>query len=97
MQEDFNRNDRQLNFNTVKGIIAEIIDEPTYSAIILDVGHEKQRKVYLSIPTIKLQDMKDIVVLGRKVEAKFYIASKLKSDRWFTNVNVLSISPVKEI
>jgi len=97
MQEDFNRNDRQLNFNTVKGIIAEIIDEPTYSAIILDVGHEKQRKVYLSIPTIKLQGMKDIVVLGRKVEAKFYIASKLKSDRWFTNVNVLSISPVKEI
>jgi hypothetical protein len=97
MQEDFNRNEKQLNFNTIKGTIAEIIDEQTYSAIILDVGHEKQRKVYLSIPTKKLEDMKDIVVVGIKVEVKFYIASKLKSDKWFTNVNVLSVSPVKEI
>lgn len=93
MQTDFNRNERQLNFNSIKGTILEVKNEHIYSSIILEVGHERKRKVYLSIPTEKLDTMKENIPVGTKVDVKFYIASKVKGDRWFTNVNVLAITP----
>ena len=91
MENDFNKNQSQLNFNSIKGVIKEIVNDGDYSAIILEAGHEVKRSVYLSIPTKKLNDLSKSALIGNKVEAKFYIASKQRNGRWFTNVNILDI------
>jgi hypothetical protein len=91
METDFNKNQSQLNFNSIKGVIKEIVNDGDYSAVILEAGHETKRSIYLSIPTKKLNDLSKHAAIGNKVEAKFYIASKLRNGRWFTNVNILDI------
>jgi hypothetical protein len=89
---DFNRNEKQLNFNSIKGVVCEINVGNTYSSIVLSVGHERKRDVCFCIATDKLKLFERPFILGDKVNIKFYIASKKKEDRWFTNANIISIS-----
>lgn len=91
MKEDFNKNARQINFNSIKGVVLEFIKNDIYSAVIIEAGHEMKRQVYLSISTEKLKELESYICVGMKVSVKFYIASKQKNGRWFTNVNVLSM------
>ena len=91
MEKTFNKNEKQLFFNIVKGVISEMNDGETYCSITLTLGHETKRSVNLSVR----KELYDILIglynLGDKVLVKFYLSSKCKDGRWYTNANLLSM------
>ena len=89
---DYNKNERQINFNSVKGTITEINRGDVYSYIILSAGHERRRMICFSIATERLDTIEKDIVVGSLVMVKFYVASKRKDNKWFTNANIISIS-----
>lgn len=95
-QKSFNRNEKQLNFNTVKGTVYEIKKEKVYSSIAIEAGHERKRYICFSLSTEKLCEVEKNISLGMKVSVRFYVASKRKDSKWFTNANIITIEPSKE-
>jgi len=95
-QASFNRNEKQLNFNTVKGTVYEIKKEEVYSSVIIEAGHERKRYVCFSLSTDRLCEVEKNISVGMKVSVRFYVASKRKENKWFTNANIITIEPFKE-
>jgi hypothetical protein len=85
------KNDKQLFFNQVKGVISEIEIGEFFSSCTLDVGHENIRKVNLVGKQVDFEKMLNNRSLGDKVCAKFYVVSRKKAGRWYTSANLLSI------
>lgn len=90
-KEDFNRNDKQLNFNKIKGNIVELNDGEQFCSLTLDVGHENIRQVNLVVKKISFNDIKGKFRLGDKVFIKYYLTSRFKNGRWYTMAHLLSI------
>jgi hypothetical protein len=90
---NYNKNQQQINFNQVRGVIDEIQKNYSspYSSIIVSVGHERKRTICFSIATERLDEFSNLLSEGNLVIVKFYVASKFKNDKWFTNANVISI------
>ena len=86
-----NKNDKQVFFNQIKGVVAEINEHEMYCSITLSVGHEQKRFVNLNIKKIQFDKVKAEFGIDDKVIAKYYVTSKKKNDRWFTSANVLSV------
>ena len=85
----FNRNDKQVNFNQIKGKITEKNDGEKFCSITIECGHENPRSVNFvcrknEFDTIPHQ-------LGDKVCVRFYAVSRKKHERWYTTLNLLSI------
>lgn len=94
--EDFNKNEKQHNFNQIKGVITELNDGEKFCNMTLTVGHENPRSVNLAIKKVAFDAYKEVHKLGDKVLVKFYISSRNKSyngekPRWSTMANVLQI------
>jgi len=85
------KNERQIYYNQVKGIITEINEEEQYCSITLDVGHENVRSVNLSMKRVQFDSLCKNVFLGQKVLAKFYVVSRKKTGRWYTSANILDL------
>lgn len=90
-KEDFNRNDKQLNFNKIKGSIVELNDGEKFCSLTLDVGHENIRQVNLVVKKDSFDKIKDKFKLGDKVFIKYYLTSRFKNGRWYTMANVLAV------
>ena len=88
--DEFNRNEKQLNFNNIKGIIAQLNDGDRFCSITLDVGHENIRQVNLVIKKINFDPIASKFKVGEKVFIKFYLTSRFKNERWYTMANVLT-------
>lgn len=88
---DFNKNDRQLNFNKVKGTLTELNESDTFCSITLLVGHENTRSVNLVCKNSVFQSLKEKIKIGDKVFAKFYLSSRFKNGRWYTMANILTL------
>ena len=92
MEISENKNDRQLNFNTIRGTVKEISPvEDYYPNLTLEVGHENKRMVNFLFKRDEYQRIVDNYGLGTKVNIKFYISSRFKGGRWYTSANMLSI------
>lgn len=89
------RNDRQIYYNQVKGVITEINDGQQFCSITLDVGHENVRKVNLSMKKTQFESLCRDLVLGDKILAKFYVVSRKAHERWYTSANILDIEPAE--
>jgi len=89
------RNDRQIYYNQVKGIVTEINDGSQFCSITLDVGHENVRKVNLSMKKLQFNSLCKQLKLQDKILAKFYVVSRKKDDRWYTSANILDIEPAE--
>ena len=87
----FNRNDKQLNFNKIKGIIQESELGETWCSFTLRVGHENQRLINLSLKKDQYEILVKLYPIGTKVNAIFYLTSRYKNGRWYTTANVLQI------
>jgi len=85
------RNDRQIYYNQVKGVVTEINDGSQYCSITLDVGHENVRRVNLSMKKAQFDSLCKNLVMGDKILAKFYVVSRKKDERWYTSANILDI------
>lgn len=90
-QTDFNKNDKQLYFNRVKGEIVEINNSDIWCSITLKVGHENSRLVNLSFKKDQYDKLIQNKKVGDKVGIKFFLTSRFKNNKWFTTANVLSI------
>ena len=85
------KNERQIYYNQVKGVVTEINEEELYCSITLDVGHENVRSVNLSMKRVQFDSLCKNLFLGQKVLAKFYVVSRKKTGRWYTSANILDL------
>lgn len=90
--DDFNRNEKQVYFNQVKGRITELNDGDRFCSITLDVGHENVRQVNFIVKKIAFDTVKMNYNVGEYVSVKYYPVSRLKNGRWYTMCNLLDIS-----
>lgn len=88
---DFNKNDKQVVFNKVIGVIHEIELGDRFSNLTLIVGHENLRHVNLCMKSelfsIAIKEYK----IGDKVIVTYYISSIKKHSRWYTTATLLTI------
>jgi hypothetical protein len=89
--EDFNRNEKQQFFSTIKGVLKETILGDKFSSITLEVGHERPRLVNLVLKNDLLEKSKDDLILESKISIAYYITSRKNADKWTTMANVLTI------
>jgi hypothetical protein len=90
------KNDKQVYFNQVKGVITELNDDLNYCSITLKVGHENTRDVNLSLKKSQFDSIIQDLYIGKKVLAKFFIVSRKKAERWYTSANLLALENVTE-
>ena len=88
---DFNKNDKQLYFNRIKGEIVEINTAELWCSLTLKVGHENSRLVNFAFKKDQHQQLLGNKKVGDKVGVKFFLTSRFKNERWHTSANVLSI------
>jgi hypothetical protein len=88
------KNEKQIYYNQVKGVVTEINEEQEYCSITLDVGHENIRKLNLSMKRIQFDSLCKGLSLGQKILAKFYVVSRKKTGRWYTSANILDLELV---
>jgi|LakMenE01Jun11ns_1017448.scaffolds.fasta_scaffold9540772_2 hypothetical protein len=91
MEEGIIKNDKQIYFNQVKGIIDEINLGDDFCNLTLKVGHDNNRMCNFVMKTPHFEKFKDIISVNQKVSIRFYINSRKKFDRWYTTANVLDI------
>lgn len=91
---DFNKNEKQLYFNQIKGKITELNDGDKFCSITLSVGHENVRDVNFIVKKIAFDNIKNNFNVGEKVSVQYYPVSRKKLERWYSMNNLLDI--VKE-
>lgn len=88
---NFNKNDKQIFFNQVKGAISEIDTTTDWCSITLSVGHENNRLVNFCIKKKDYALLDGKFNILDKVLIRFFLTSRFKNDRWHTIANVISI------
>lgn len=93
----FNNNERQKNFNQIKGNISEFLPADKFCSLTLEVGHEKKRFINFIVKKEKYNDITNIFNVGDKVCVTFYVTSKKnpENNRWGTMVTLLNIELTK--
>ena len=91
MSQFVNKNDRQVYFNQIKGIIEELNEGDSFCSITLKVGHENTRLVNLTIKKPYFDEVCKVRKIGDRVTVRFYISSRNKNNRWYTMANVLDV------
>lgn len=89
--DNFNRNDKQLYFNQIRGTITEINIGDVWCSYTLNVGHENPRLVNLSLKRSQYDNLRNKHSIGDKVMIRFFLTSRYKHGRWHTNANILEI------
>jgi len=87
----FNKNDKQMNFNEIKGTVCELNDDPEWASITLNVGHENTRQVNVSCKKEVYNLIKNKYKVGDKVSVRFYVASRFKGGRFYTSCHCLQV------
>ena len=91
MDNTYIKNDKQLFFNQIRGVIEELNDGEEYCNLTVSVGHENSRNVNFVMKKHQFDQVKLKNKLGDKVSIRFYISSRLKHERWYTTANLLDI------
>jgi hypothetical protein len=91
MENSVMKNDKQLFFNQVKGIIHEMNDSEDFCNIVLQVGHENTRNISFVTKKQRFDEVSCDFVLNDKVVVKYYLSSRKKHDRWYTTATILDI------
>jgi hypothetical protein len=86
------KNDKQVYFNQIKGIIEELNDGDEFCSITLKLGHENSRNVNLVMKKPQFIPIQEKYKIGDKVLVRFYISSRKKHDRWYTSATVLDVN-----
>jgi len=91
MTETQIKNDKQLFFNQIRGIIHELNDGEEFCSLTLSVGHENNRHVNLVSKKPIYDQLIHNYKIGEKVCVRFYISSRKKHERWYTTATILDI------
>jgi hypothetical protein len=87
-----NKNEKQVYFNQVKGCIKEISQGEFFTNVVVVVGHENQRDVNFVVKTNEYKSKYSEFNVNDKVAMKYYLTSRNKNNRWYTNANILDIA-----
>lgn len=90
---EFNKNDKQVFFNQVRGRCHELKDSGNYGNVVIQVGHNNPRFCSFSFKKEQLEEVKKHYTVGNKVLIKFFISSHKRGETWITSANLLSIEP----
>jgi hypothetical protein len=85
------KNDKQIYFNQIKGLITELNDGEKYCSITLEVGHENTRNVNLVLKKAQFDSLCNSYKKGDKITLRFFLSSRFKNGRWYTMANVLGV------
>lgn len=88
---EFNKNDKQVFFNRIKGTIEELNDGEKYCSITLCVGHENTRHVNFVCKKQEFDKYASSHQIGDKVVIQYYAVSRFKAERWYTSLTILSV------
>jgi len=91
MESTIIKNDKQVFFNQVKGIIHEMNEADDFCNVVLLVGHENNRHISFVTKKLRYDQLKNDLNIGDKVCIKFYLSSRKKHDRWYTTATILDI------
>ena len=91
--EDFNKNEKQLHFSGIKGVLKDIEQGDKFSNITIIVGHEKKRFVNFVIRKDKFSEIASDLKIGEKYLIFYYLTSKKSESKWTTMATMLSIKP----
>ena len=86
-----NKNDKQVFFAQIRGILAQMNDHEKFCNITLDCGHESIRQVNLVLKKSVFDALKEVYSIGDKVMCRYYLTSKFKNGRWYTCANLLEM------
>lgn len=89
-----NKNDKQVFFNYIKGVLTEINEGEQFSSVTIETGHEKKRSVNITFKNEVLEDIKAAVAINDRVMVKYYPSSYNKYDKWKTILHLLSIEKI---
>ena len=81
----------QVYYNRIKGKIFEINESENFSSLTLNVGHSNKRTVNVLCKLDKISEIKTKYDVGDEICLSFFVSSRFKHDRWYTNINCLSI------
>tara|TARA_R110001599_G_scaffold221468_4_gene420135 strand:- start:1313 stop:1582 length:270 start_codon:yes stop_codon:yes gene_type:complete len=84
---------KQVYYNRIKGFLSEINDADNFSSVTLNVGHETTRTVNVLCRKDKIEIIKNDFKIGDEICISFFVSSRFKHDRWYTNINCLKIEP----
>lgn len=80
-------------FNEIKGSVLELNIDEHFCNIIISVGNHNARNAALVCKkAVYNRIVKDKINLGDKVSVRFYVSSRKKHDRWYTNCNILELT-----
>ena len=92
-----NRNEKQVYFNQVKGVVTEINEGEVFCSLTLNVGHEKKRYVNFVFKRDMLDSIKENIQIEDKVCVKYYLASYNKYEKWKTLAHLLFCDKISNI
>ena len=94
MEESVIKNDKQVFFNQVRGIVQEIIVDDKFTTIALSAGHENPRNIAFVSKNDCFEKFQSVLSLGSKVLIRFYLSSRKKHDRWYTTATILDAATI---
>jgi hypothetical protein len=92
--DNFNKNEKQLFFNQLKGCISEIDYGDMFSNLTLQIGHENVRYASFCMKTSLFVEIIEGFKIDDKVIVKYYITSNKKNGRWYTTATLLTINKI---
>jgi len=92
ISDRFSKNELQINFNQLKGVLVENNNDSDFSNITIEVGHHNKRKVNLVAKNSYFEEFIKDKIIGDKVVVKYYLTSNLKHDRYYTTATILELS-----
>lgn len=95
--ENFNKNEKQLFFNHLRGCIAEIEFGEKFSNVTLHIGHENVRSANFCMKSALFNDSIKGFKIGDIVLVKYYLSSNKKNGRWYTTASLLSIEHIDKV
>jgi molybdopterin-binding protein len=94
--ENFNKSEKQLFFNQLKGCIAEIEFGEKFSNLTLQIGHANFRSANFCMKSSLFTDLIEGYNVGDSVSVRYYISSNKKNGRWYTTATLLSIENIEK-
>lgn len=93
----WNKNNKQAVFNSIRGKLIELNDADEFCSITIQCGHENKRVVNFIAKKEIFNQITKQHMLEDVVSVKYYIVSRMKNGRYYTNANVLEVSKDKQI
>jgi len=87
---------KQVYYNRIKGCLEQINDVTDFPSITIVVGHNKPRQINILCKRPKIDEINKDYKIGDLITITFFVSSRFKHNRWYTNVNCLSIEPKKD-